>query len=348
MDKGCRYGTHRVIEPMGVLPQPALKLDNTPKIYSNEILINVKILNITSTAFARLEKIAAGDPRAIGREIMEIVNERGKFQCPETGSGGMLIGLVEQIGADLEDKTCLKVGEKIATMVSLSLTPLYIERIININVGTDQVFIEGKAILFESGIYARIPNDLSESLSVAIMDVAGAPAWTAKFVKAGDTVVVIGAGKAGLLCLHEARKRAGITGKVIAVDPSSKQCQLIKRLNLADAVLQMDASQPVQLMRKVFEVTGNMGADFVVNTVNVPNTEMGSILCCREHGTVLFFSMSTSFSKVALGCEGVGKVLNLLVGTGYTEGHADISLQILRENSGLREYFQEIYGQQGI
>lgn len=250
MKKGCRYGTHRVVEPVGVLPQPALKLDNTPEIYANEILVDVKILNITATAFTRLEKIAAGDSLVIGRQVMEIVNERGKFQCPETGSGGMLIGVVEEIGPDLEGKTDLKIGDKIATMVSLSLTPLYIEKILNIDVGTDQVFIEGKAVLFESGIYARIPDDISESLSVAIMDVAGAPAWTAKYVKAGDIVVVIGAGKAGLLCLHEAKKRAGITGKVIAVDPSSKQCELIEKLSLADTVLQMDASQPVLLMQK--------------------------------------------------------------------------------------------------
>lgn len=343
MEKGCRYGTHRVVEPKGVLPQPALKVDNTPEIYSNEILIDVKILNITATAFTRLEKIAHGDSVLIGEEVMRIVQERGKFQCPETGSGGMLIGVVERIGPDLEGKTDLKAGDKIATMVSLSLTPLYIEEILSVNVETDQVFIKGKAILFESGIYARMPSDISESLSVAIMDVAGAPAWTAKFVKAGDIAVIIGAGKAGLLCLHEAKKRAGITGSVIAVDPSLEQCELVKRLNLADTVLQMDATQPVAMMQKILEVTGDRGADFVVNTVNVPHTEMGSILACRDHGTVLFFSMSTSFTKVALGCEGVGKVLTLLVGTGYTEGHADITLQILRENVGLREYFEGIY-----
>ena len=38
MDKGCRYGTHRVITPEGTLPQPALRLDNTMSIYDNELL----------------------------------------------------------------------------------------------------------------------------------------------------------------------------------------------------------------------------------------------------------------------------------------------------------------------
>ena len=40
--KGNKYGPHRVIEPKGVLPQPANKIDNNmDEIYDNEILIDV-------------------------------------------------------------------------------------------------------------------------------------------------------------------------------------------------------------------------------------------------------------------------------------------------------------------
>ncbi len=49
MKKGNKYGTHRVISPKGVLPQPADKLDNNmDEIYDNEILIDVQTLNIDS------------------------------------------------------------------------------------------------------------------------------------------------------------------------------------------------------------------------------------------------------------------------------------------------------------
>jgi len=343
VEKGCKYGTHRVLEPKGSMPQAAFKVDNLPEIYANELLIDVGILNISATAFTRIEQLAGGDPKRIADEVMNIVRERGKFQCPETGSGGMLIGTVERIGPDLAGNIDLKIGDRIATMVSLSLTPLLIEEIVSVDVETDQVTVRGKAILFESGHYARLPDDFPDRLSLAVLDVAGAPAWTAKYVKAGDRVAIIGAGKAGLLCLHEAKKRAGVTGQVIAIDPSAEQCALIERLGLADTVLQADATEPIAVMSRLLEATGGKLADFVVNTVNVPNTEMASILVCREHGTALFFSMSTHFAKVALGCEGVGKVLTLLVGTGYTEGHADIAMQILRENAILRDYFQDVY-----
>ena len=139
------------------------------------------------------------------------------------------------------------------------------------------------------------------------------------------------------------KKRVGITGKVIVVDPSSAQCELVKKLNLADIVLQIDATQPVLVMQKIIEAIGGSLADFVVNTANVANTEMASILACRDHGRVLFFSMATVFANAALSCEGVGKVLTLLIGTGYTEGHDAITLQILRENPELLAYFEGIY-----
>jgi L-erythro-3,5-diaminohexanoate dehydrogenase len=150
MKRGNRYGTHRVITPVGALPQPAQKIANDITIYDNEILIDVDYLNIDSASFTQLKEEAGGDLEKIKKKIMEIVQERGKMQNPVTGSGGMLIGKVEEVGQALKDKIELKVGDKIATLVSLSLTPLKIERILKINPGIDRVEIEGKAILFES------------------------------------------------------------------------------------------------------------------------------------------------------------------------------------------------------
>jgi L-erythro-3,5-diaminohexanoate dehydrogenase len=145
--------------------------------------------------------------------VMEIVGERGMYQDPVLGSGGMLVGTVEMIGTDLEGAIDLQTGTRIATMVSLTATPLKIDRGRRINMATDQVWVEGKAVLFEKGIFARLPDDLPDPISLAVMDVAGAPAMVARMVNAGDVVLVMGGGKAGLLCLHEARKRTGVTGR---------------------------------------------------------------------------------------------------------------------------------------
>lgn len=341
--RGDLYGGHRVIEPKGSLPQAATKIDCSPRIYSNEILIDVIALQPTSTAFNRIKEACEGNKEKIINEIKEIVEKQGKFQDPVTKSGGMLIGKIKEIGKDLKENIDLEVGDTIATLVSLSLTPLKIYEINDINIETDQVYVKADAILFESGIYTKLPKDLPQNLSLAIMDVAGAPAQVAVNVKAGDTVVVIGSGKAGMLCLQEAQKRAKPNGKVICMEYSEKQCQIVKKLGIADEVIQVNAQHPLETLKNYQAVMGNNLADFVVNTVNVPDTELSTVLVAKDEGLVYFFSMSTNFAKASLGAEGAKKYTKMLVGNGYYPGHAEITFQIMRDNHILREYFEEKY-----
>jgi L-erythro-3,5-diaminohexanoate dehydrogenase len=345
MKKGNKYGLHRVIEPQGVLPQPANKIDNNmDEIYDNEILIDVQTLNIDSASFTQIEEQAGGDKEQIAQIMFDIVAKQGKHRNPVTGSGGMLLGTVEKIGDALVGKTDLKVGDKIATLVSLSLTPLRIDKIKDIRPDIDQVDIDGKAILFESGIYAKIPSDMPETLALSALDVAGAPAQTAKLVKPGDTVLIIGAGgKSGMLCCYEAKKRAGVTGKVIGLCHSERSTKRLMDLDLCDHVFAADATQPVPILEKIEELTNGELCDVIINNVNITDTEMTSILTAKDNGIVYFFSMATSFTKAALGAEGVGKDVNMIVGNGYTKGHAEITLQILRESEKIRKVFTELY-----
>ena len=159
---GCRYGTHRVLNPEGTLPQPANKLDNTMEIYENEILIDVKTLNIDSASYTQIKQACGGDAEKMKEMILSIVQERGKMQNPVTGSGGMLIGTVREIGPKFLNQTSVKVGDKIATLVSLSLTPLKINSITNLSPDSEQVDVDAQAILFESGLFAVLPDDIPE------------------------------------------------------------------------------------------------------------------------------------------------------------------------------------------
>jgi len=344
MKKGCPFGTHRVIEPQGVLPQPAVRISNDMELYDNEILIDVQTLNVDSASFTQIKTQADGNIEKIKEIMMGIVEKYGKHKNPVTGSGGMLIGTVAKIGEAMKEKTDLKVGDKIATLVSLSLTPLKIEEIKEVRIDIDQVDIKGQAILFESGIYAKIPTDLPENLALSVLDVAGAPAQTAKLVKPGDTVVIIGgAGKSGMLCLYEAKKRAGITGKVICVQRGTRHKARVMDNNLADVFIDADATNAVDVLNKVAEETNGEMADLTINCVNIENTEMSSILATKDDGIVYFFSMATSFTKAALGAEGVGKDVVMIMGNGYTKDHADITLQIMRESESLRKLYESLY-----
>jgi len=344
MKHGSPYGTHRVLDPMGVLPQPAWKLDNTMAIYDNEVLIDVSALNIDSASFTQIKAACANDEARIAAHVQDIVAQRGKLHNPVTGSGGMLIGTVAEMGPALAGSIDLQVGDKIATLVSLSLTPLRIDQVKAVHVDQDQVEIKGQAILFATGLYAKLPADIDEKLALAILDVAGAPAQTARLVSEGDTVVVIGGGgKSGTLCVYEAKKQAGPTGCVIGVSPFAKDCQRMTELGWADHALQVDATNALAVMDAVAKVTDGQLADVVINCVNIQNTEMGSILATKQYGKIYFFSMATSFTAAALGAEGVGKDVEMIVGNGYASGHADYALNLLRESPKLRALFEQLY-----
>lgn len=344
MRQASKYGTHRVIEPVGVLPQAAMKIDNNMTLFENEIRINVKALNIDSASFTQLKGVHNNDPEALGKGIMAIVDERGKMQNPVTGSGGMLIGEIDAIGHQLEGRIDLKVGDTIATLVSLSLTPLKINKINKIHMDIDRVEIDGQAILFETGLYAKLPDDMDESLALAALDVAGAPAQTAKLVKPGDTVLILGAaGKSGMLCAYEAMKRVGPTGCVIGAVIDEASRNRLEALGLCHHVIIGNAKDSMYIYESVVSITGGKECDLAINCVNVPDTEMSTILPVRDDGIAYFFSMATSFTKATLGAEGVGKDVTMIMGNGYTKGHAEITLSELRENQELKDLYEKIY-----
>ena len=331
-------GLHRVLEPGGVLPQAATRLDTRREIWPDEVRIRVERLNLDAASFRQLERKHDGDGDAVRAEVLDIVATRGKMQNPETGSGGMLVGVVEEVGEC--SPLGLRVGDRVTTLVSLTLTPLVIEDgLAGWDGRSEQVPADGYAILFGRSIAARIPDDLPAELSLSVMDVCGAPALTARVVGGYDapTVAVVGgAGKSGSLSLVAAKKAGA--ARTIGVVPHQAEAELLESAGIADVVAIADARDPVALSRAVVDAGGP--ADVTVVCVDVPGCEGGAILSTADRGTVIFFSMATSFSAAALGAEGLAADVTMLVGNGYVPGHADYAMSLLRESDGVRALFE--------
>jgi L-erythro-3,5-diaminohexanoate dehydrogenase len=332
-------GLHRVLDPPGVLPQAAWRLDPSPVIASDEIRVRVDRLNLDAASYRQLRETYAGDPDKIRAAVLDIIATRGKMQNPVTGSGGMLTGMVEEVGPD--SPLGLIPGQRIATLVSLTLTPLAITDALHRWDGlSEQIPCEGHAILFARSIAAVLPDDLPVPLSLAVMDVCGAPALTHRVVKTGDTAVIIGAaGKSGSLSAAAARKAGA--AKVIGVVPTDAEAALLRETGagLADEIVIADARDPVGLAGKV-ELAGGP-ADVTVVCVDAAGCEGGAILSTAQGGTVIFFSMATSFSAAALGAEGLATDVTMLVGNGYVPGHAEFALDLLRATPPVRSLFEK-------
>ena len=338
------FGLHRSLDPPGALPQLARRLDATPRAGVNEISVAVRALSIDSASFRQLRETESATGESVKDQIARIVRERGKMQNPVTGSGGMLLGEIAEVGPKHPAAGRLAKGDRIASLVSLTLTPLHLDAIGAIHTQTERVEVTGTAILFERTLFAPLPDDFPESVALAAFDVAGAPATVLRDAPPGATILVVGAGKAGLLCLAAAREKVGGKGKVLAVEPSRDAAERARSLGLADAVFAIDARDPVVMLSAIEAATEGRLADLVVNVANATGTEAASVLCARDDGAVLFFGMATSFSAAALGAEGLAKPTTLLIGNGYVPGHAETVLGLLRRHSSLARAFAALAG----
>ncbi|HEX6524221.1 MAG TPA: L-erythro-3,5-diaminohexanoate dehydrogenase [Streptosporangiaceae bacterium] len=371
-------GLHRVLDPPGVLPQAAWRVDATPEIAASEVLVRVGRLNLDAASYRQLHQTHGGDPDKIRAAVLDIVATRGKMQNPVTGSGGMLTGTVELAGPD--SPLGLAAGQRIATLVSLTLTPLTItDALTRWDGQSEQVPCEGWAILFARSIAAVLPEDLSPELALAVMDVCGAPALTQRVVRShasasspqplerhiqghltpwmsqprgsepdvrgagggtdagmthGPVVTVLGAaGKSGSLSAAAAREAGA--AKVIGVVPDETEAALLRDVPVVNEVVVADARDPVGLAEAIGEQ-----ADVTVVCVDVPGCEGGAILATRQGGTVIFFSMATSFSTAALSAEGMAADVTMLIGNGYVPGHAELALDLIRRNPAVRTLFE--------
>jgi len=336
---GSPIGLHRVVEPAGVLPQAAERLDTCGELRPDEVRIRVGRLNLDAASFRQLATAHAGDGAAVRAAVLDIITTRGKMQNPVTGSGGMLVGVVEEVGPD--SPLDVAVGDQVATLVSLTLTPLVItDGLLGWDGRSEQVPCDGYAILFGRSIAVTLPGDLPASLALAVLDVCGAPALTARVVtqyvgrgRSASVAVIGGAGKSGSLALAAAR-RAG-AGRVVGVVPREDERTTLTGARLCNHVVLADARDPVALAAAIGEPV-----DITVVCVDVPGCEHGAILATRDGGTVIFFSMATSFAAAALGAEGLVADITMLIGNGYVPGHADLAMDLLRTEPGVRRLFE--------
>lgn len=345
MTHANRYGIHRTLAPNNVLPPTAWRLDNSTEIRDDEILVDVDTIDIDASTFRQFAVESQKDHTDIGEAIMQLVAARGKLHHPATEAGGILLGRVNRIGPALAGQVPLSEGDRLVTLVSLAWMPLSLQRVRRVHHATGQIDVEGQAILFSDSQYAALPADLPERLVLGVLNVAGAPAVTARIVREGDRVVVIGCGKAGLLCLHQVMHAGADVHQVIAVDRSQEACDRVKALELADAVVCVEAGDPLALHREIDRLTAGMLADTVINVVTAPGTEGGSLLATRDGGTLYFYSTATSFSTAALQAEGLRKEVRMVIGSRYTRGWVDLTLDSLRNNPALRGYLEAMYNQ---
>jgi L-erythro-3,5-diaminohexanoate dehydrogenase len=327
-----QLGADRVITPPGALPQPAERLDPSGPVRPYELEVAVERLLVDSTSFRSIRERAGGDAERMGERIAQIVSSRGKLHNPDTDSGGVLLGTVAAVGEGRGSPP--SVGERIATLGSLTLTPLRLDGVDRLDPASPQVEVRGTAYVSGRSAWAPVPDDLPLATALELYDVCAAAPQTRDLADGAGAVCVLGAGHAGRLALAAARD-ATPDGTLVAVDVDAAAVERAIESGLCDIGVTADLGDPLAAL-DAMRASGAPPADLTVVVVNASGCEPTAILLTGEGGAVLFFSMATSFSAAALAADGIGSSVRMLVGSGYAPDGGAYALDLVHRSEALR------------
>jgi L-erythro-3,5-diaminohexanoate dehydrogenase len=332
-------GATRVLEPRGALPQAALRLDATPPVRAYELELDVDTLCLDSTSFRQLAESNGRDPVSIGAGILAIVADRGKMHNPVTGSGGVLAGSVRAVGAAYPDPP--PPGLRVISLTSLTNTPLRLDAVGQVDPDSPHVPVTGTAYLASAIPWTTYPDHLSIDAALAAIDVCNAASQTRELIDSDTrTVLVLGGGHAGLVALAAARDSLAPGSNVVLMDASQRICDRARELQLCDVAICVDLRNPIESLHRL-EQAALPRADLTVVVVNSTDCEAAAILLTADHGTVLFFSMATSFTKAALGSDGLSSAATMIVGSGFAPDRGVYALELIGRDRRLQTAIAE-------
>ena len=332
-----QYGIKRVLEPQHVLPTSAWKLDNNRNIYPDELKVSIKRIHLEGTGFKQICTESNDDEKKIKRAIIDVVIRRGKLHNPVSDTGGLVMGTIEEIGAEYDNWQDFKVGDLVICNASAASIPMHIENITFIDRAYNQVEANGYVIVHNKIPLVKAPEGVSSDMLMFAFDQSGTLyrlktllGGKSKFLIVGNSmltnllygyVIRRELGKdCEITCLLDKKTNTRIAGKGIDA--------LIK--NVFDEVNYLDILRPVECMAR-------LGAesyyDLSVNCAEIPGAETINILATKPGGTVLFANLINNLNIALYITESISKSLDVRGAEGYLEGYEDFDIELVEELS---------------
>ena len=337
------YGIKRVLEPQHVLPTSAWRLDNSRNIYPDELRVSIERIHLEGTSFKQICTEANDDEKKIKQKIIDIVIRRGKLHNPVTDTGGLVMGVVEEIGKEYDNKKGLKVGDKVICNVSAASLPIYIENITKVDKVLSQVEAEGYAIVHNRIPMVKVPDDVPLELLMFALDQSGTLYRLHKLIETQRKFLIVGNSMlTNLLYGYVIRKKVGPEAEIV--------CLFDKRTNQRvtgggiDKMVEMifnevhfiNILRPMECMR---QLDAESLFDFSVNCAEIPGAETINILATRPGGRVLFANLINNLNIALYITESMSKPLDVRGAEGYVDDYEEFDMEIVRE---LAPYLQDI------
>ncbi len=322
--EGSGLGVHRSIDPIGVLPQAAWRLDNRPQVWPSEARLDLETLALDPVVFRRLRDEAGGDPGRLRATVLETVAERSKLQDPSTGRGGSLLGRISETGRDYPRH--LQIGARVALPAALGLTPLWLADVAGWDGATPLVPARGHAIVFPSSPIARVPHDLAARFALSVLEVAPVVATLRRRLRPGNKVIVLGGARpAGAFASVAARE--GGAARVLSVVTTWQEACLVEALGAATPTV-ADVTDPLATALAVRERLAGL-CDLVVVCEDVKGAEAGALLATRSGGTAVFIASEATCAGLADVARSLSCDVEILVAGGPVRGAAEDAFELL-------------------
>ena len=219
---------------INMLPVFAWQLDNSRDILETEIRINVDRIHVETASFKSLLIKSNYNKKTFKEMILDIVNTRGKLHNPYTDTGGIVSGKVEKIGNRCENPQKIAEGDEVIVLVSATMFPLYIEKIIEIDHPLGIIEIEGYCIIADYFTLLKRPNNISLAPLMLAMEESASFLRIYELAKKEDTFFIVAnnpiVSYLYACCIRKAIGKNGqIVGLVCNTDNDEKLKTLMKK-----------------------------------------------------------------------------------------------------------------------
>ena len=343
-----------MIEPKGMVPAAAWRIDNRAELQSREFRVRLERIHLEWDSFQQICNSCGFDEEKIRFKIADMIEKRGKLHNPFTGSGGILIGTVEELGSSLTLDKELKRGERICCVTSLTCIPISISCIREIDYYYGQIVCDGYAILFETSSFFPVEDDLPPAGTLAAVDEVGSlfGAYQLAAEHENENIIVIGKTVfTAILYAAAVREGLGEDCSIVAViDKDAKESLTAEETEaviqpLLEALYFADLTQPVQTWEEFSAIPSlAAGADQIIVAEDLFGAETLAVMMAKPFGDVYFTSVLNHYLQAQIVAESMGKIVSTYASDQYIKDYPEFAVKIVRGIQGKLETIDEICG----
>lgn len=335
------YGLNRVLEPKGLTPATAWKLDNSWELQQGEARLRLERIHLEWDNFQQICSSCGFDENRIRAKILDLIERRGKLHNPFTGTGGVAVGIIEETCGEHAVVRSVKPGDRVYSLTSLCSLPLYIEEITEIDFNYGQIVCSGYAILFEASPIYQAEEDLSPDYTMAAIDEAGSlfGVFQAAMEQQLQNYVIIARNTCTTMLYASAiREAIGPRYRVTAVmdenaRESLSQEEIRKVMHpLVRETYFVNLTEPLKAYEQITAQDPSLAeADQVIIAEDINGAETLGVLLVKPLGSLYFIAVEGHYAEAQLVAESMGKYLTMYAFDQYIKDYPEFSIRMVRQ-----------------